>query len=387
MLALACNEAAIGHSFGYFAPQYKLISEFYERTAEILHPIKGRASKNEGVYRTTTGGRIDFWSLENDQAGRSRKYHGVAIDEAAFAKNSTMAAIWDRAIKPTLLDYSGWAIAASTPNGIDEENWFYLINQDPAHGFTVYHAPTSTNPYLPAEEIENLKTSNHPLVYRQEYLAEFVDWSSAAFFSLESLLVENQPLESYHYPDYVFAVVDSALKSGREHDGTAVVYFAVNKMFGDVKLAVLDWDIVQIDGALLETWLPSVISTLDAYNRELQPRMGNAGVWIEDKASGIILLQQGLSRGWPVRAIDSKLTALGKDERAINCSGQVYRGEVKLMRTAYQRTKDYKGILRNQLLSQLLTFRPGDKDNKRADDLLDCFTYGVALALGNNSGY
>jgi hypothetical protein len=34
----------------------------------------------------------------------------------------------------------------------------------------------------------------NPLVYAQEYLAEFVDWSGVAFFSREKLLADNLPL-------------------------------------------------------------------------------------------------------------------------------------------------------------------------------------------------
>ena len=42
--------------------------------------------------------------------------------------------------------------------------------------------------------------------------------------------------------------------------------------------------------------------------------------------NGAVLVQQAARRGWPCAAIDSKLTALGKDERAISVSGYVYRG-------------------------------------------------------------
>jgi hypothetical protein len=31
--------------------------------------------------------------------------------------------------------------------------------------------------------------------------------------------------------------------------------------------------------------------------------------------------------------------------------------------------------------------RVGDKDNKREDDLLDTFCYGIALALGDGGGF
>ena len=86
--------------------------------------------------------------------------------------------------------------------------------------------------------------------------------------------------------------------------------------------------------------------------------------------------------------IDSKLTAVGKDERAISVSGYVYRGMVKLSQNALEKVVTYKGVTRNHFTSQVLGFRIADKDaGKRADDLVDCFTYGISIALGNEEGY
>jgi hypothetical protein len=34
-------------------------------------------------------------------------------------------------------------------------------------------------------------------------------------------------------------------------------------------------------------------------------------------------------------------------------------------------------------MDQIESFRVGDKDSKREDDLLDTFCYGIALALGD----
>ena len=379
LLTVALDSAIKGQYVGYFVPQYKLLSEFYERCSEILLPVKNKSSKMEGVYRTSTGGRIDFWSLENEQAGRSRKYHKTLLDEVAFAKDSTMVAIWERAIKPTLLDFQGECIAASTPNGINEENFFYLINHEKRFNFTRFHAPTHTNPYLPKEELEKLERDNPPLVFKQEYLAEFVDWGSAAFFSLDWLLQNGQAIDYPERCDGVFAIIDSAIKSGVEHDGTAVIYVARNRYYG-IPLVILDYQLVQIDGALLETWLPTVFERLEQLGKECGARL-NFGVHIEDKASGQILLQQAERKKWNVYAIDSKLTAQGKDERAISISGKVYQSMVKLSKFAYDKTIEYKGLTRNHLLSQILTFKPSDNNRNRADDLLDCFTYAVAIGL------
>jgi hypothetical protein len=80
----------------------------------------------------------------------------------------------------------------------------------------------------------------------------------------------------------------------------------------------LDWDIAQIEGALLETWLPEVFARLEELARLCRARSGSIGAFIEDKNSGTILLQQALRRQMPAHPIDSKLTAMGKDERAIS---------------------------------------------------------------------
>jgi hypothetical protein len=185
----------------------------------------------------------------------------------------------------------------------------------------------------------------------------------------------------------VFAVIDTASKTGTDHDATAVTFFALDKLGRPAPLLILDWDIAQIEGALLETWLPMVFERLEELSRLCGARHGSLGVWIEDKNSGTILLQQAIRRQWQATAIDSKLTAMGKDERALSVSGYVYRGSVKYTDYAFNKTTVHKRKSRNHLLDQIESFRIGDKDNKREDDLLDTFCYGIAIALGNNEGF
>jgi hypothetical protein len=185
----------------------------------------------------------------------------------------------------------------------------------------------------------------------------------------------------------VFAVIDTASKTGTEHDATAVTFFARSNAGGRFPLMILDWDIAQIEGAFLETWLPTVFDRLEELARLCQARHGSLGAFIEDKNSGTILLQQALRRGMPAQAIDSKLTAVGKDERAISVSGYVFRGEVKYTDHAFHKVVTYKRRSKNHLMDQIESFRVGDKDSKREDDLLDTFCYGIALALGDSKGF
>jgi hypothetical protein len=398
---------ARGLECAWFAPQHNTWSEVYSAIVDTFRPILGQASKSAAVIRLKTGGRLDFWTLGNAIAGRGRRYHRIVIDEAAFTKegdntlDDSMMGLWEKAIKPTLFDFGGEALVCSNSNGKDPENFFYNICIDPKSGFTEFHATTLDNPLLPkrlrgesdsawaarrGQVLADLKKDNDPLVYAQEYLAEFVDWSGVAFFAREKLLEHGQPVPYPAHCDTVFAVIDTASKTGTENDGTAITFFAHNARTG-IPLMILDWDIAQIEGALLETWLPSVFKRLEDLARLCRARYGAVGAWIEDKNSGTILLQQALNRGMRAHAIESKLTALGKDERAISVSGYVHRGDVKYTEHAFNKTAVYKQKSRNHLVDQIERFRIGDKEQKREDDLLDTFCYGIALALGNNKGF
>jgi uncharacterized protein YjbJ (UPF0337 family) len=92
-------------------------------------------------------------------------------------------------------------------------------------------------------------------------------------------------------------------------------------------------------------------------------------------------------RGLQAQEIESRLTAMGKDERAISVSGYVHQGLIKYSDRAFNKTVVYKKRSRNHLLEQVESFRVGDPRSDREDDLLDTFCYGIALALGNNEGF
>ena len=399
---------AQGYECAWMAPQHKTWSEVYPEITRMLGPILERSSKTSGVIRTKTGGRQDFWSLENGIAGRSRRYHRVVIDEAAFTKDGdnktdgSMMEIWEKSIKPTLYDYGGEVLVCSNTHGKNSENFFYNICEDPQYGFGTFHATTMDNPVLPkrlqnetdetwmrrrSELLEGLRTGNDPLVYAQEHLAEFVDWAGVAFFARDKLLVNGEPVPFPANCECLFAVIDTASKTGTEHDATAVTYFAYDPYRSGFQLMILDWDIVQIEGDLLATWLPAVFKRLEELAKQCRARGGSLGAMIEDKNSGTILLQQALRRGMKATAINTKLTAMGKDERALNVSGYVFRGQVKYTDYAFNKATEYKRRTKNHLMDQIEGFRMGDKDGKREDDLLDTFCYGMALSLGNSEGF
>lgn len=399
------NAAIKGQYCGWFAPAYRYISEVYNEFVDMLSPVIVSKNKTDGIIRIEGGGLIEFWSLEDERAGRSRKYHKVVLDEAAYTKSRTAMTTWKTAIEPTLLDYRGRALAISNTLGNDPDNFLYQLCKDPKHGFAEFHAPSIANPLLPLRrpgesraahqlrrtaDFAELRTRTDPLVFLQEFEAEFVDWSGVAFFSVDKLLMGGLPVGLPQWCDLVFGVIDSASKTEKRHDGTACTWFGLirngHELLG-YKLVILDWTVAQIEGALLETWLPEVLANGERLARETRARGGFVGVWIEDASSGTILLQQAARKGLAAQAIPETLRALGKDQRALNASPYHYRGEVKIAREAWEKTMVFKEVSRNHLVTQISGFRMADPDaHKRSDDLLDTYCYGVAIALAGAEG-
>lgn len=236
-----------------------------------------------------------------------------------------------------------------------------------------------------------------PEWFTREHWANFENtprtWSSlyqqlprpleGSLFKVEKMLVDGRPVSYPGTCDFVFAVVDSALKTGDRNDGTAVTFFARNRFVGH-PLLILDWDIIQIESDLISDWFPSVMGRLAELAQACGARLGSVGAFVEDKGSGITLLQRATRNGWPAQAIDSKLTSMSKDARGTGVSDFVHQGQVKLTEPAYNKTVSYKGRTQNHFLSQFFGYRLGVSN--QADDLYDTGVYGIALALGDPDG-
>jgi hypothetical protein len=304
-----------------------------------------------------------------------------------------MQDIWEQSIAPTLIDKDGNAWMAGTPKGVDSDNYFYVActNKDPAAGqvWDEFHAPSSANPHLSAKALAEFKENLPPLVYQQEVLAEFVDWSGVSFFAADNLLVDSLPVQYPAFCDFILVILDTATKIKKINDGTGVIFCAYSAM-AEVKLVVLDYDCVQVEGGSLEVWLPSVFERAEDLAIQCHARNG-VKKFIEDKASGSILLQQCKKHQaqaanakdferWIAHPIPGELTAMGKEGRAIDVSGFVYQNKIKFSEYAYNKVIKFKETTKNHLWSQVIGFRFNGESSEAHDDLLDTFTYACQLA-------
>lgn len=171
---------------GWFAPTYKLLGDAWRELDRVLEPLIVRSDASDHRMEFRTGSSLECWTLDKPDAGRSRSYHEVIVDEAAMVANLEVA--WQQAILPTLTDYDGNAWFLSTPKGT--ASYFHTLfrrGQDPLQKqWRSWQQPTSTNPYIRPEVIERFREDVTDLVFSQEYLAQFVSWVGAVFRKIEA---------------------------------------------------------------------------------------------------------------------------------------------------------------------------------------------------------
>ena len=72
---LSIIPAAHGMYVGYWCPTYKDLSEVWKEVKYRIHPIVKHKDEQLKQIITLNGGIIDFWSMDDPNSGRGRKYH------------------------------------------------------------------------------------------------------------------------------------------------------------------------------------------------------------------------------------------------------------------------------------------------------------------------
>jgi len=137
-----------------------------------------KITKDEQMVTFSSGGTVQVRSADNPESLRGDGLNFVVLDECAFMRQSA----WRESLRPALSDRRGGAMFISTPKG---RNWFwrlFLRGQDAGEpDWASWQRPTSENPYIDPAEIEAAKRELPERIFRQEYLAEFLDDAGGVF--------------------------------------------------------------------------------------------------------------------------------------------------------------------------------------------------------------
>lgn len=163
----------------------------YKQTKKIKKLIQ-KGLKGSGVISSTDGERnsitlingteIIFASVHNPDSMLGEDIDFEFLDEAARYKEETFTAT----LKPMLFTRGKKCFLISTPKG---KNWFYklfMYGKDPLQPrYECFKGVQSDNPFGNKDELEDAKRTLPSALYRQEYLAEFVDGGGDVFDNVD----------------------------------------------------------------------------------------------------------------------------------------------------------------------------------------------------------
>jgi len=267
--------AAEGGRAWWVSPTYKTSAAGWRPLRRLGSQIGAEVRRVDRQVILPGGGTVEVRSADNPDSLRSEGLDFVVLDECAFMTE----AAWSEALRPALSDRLGKALFISTPKG---RNFFWRNWQRGTDGgdWASWQFPTADNPYIAAGEIETARQELPERIFRQEYLAEFIDETGSIFRRITeaATATESGPLPGHQYA----MGVDWA----KHQDFTAITVMDINTK----SLAYMD-RFNQIDYALQT-------NRLRALYEQYQPTV----IVAERNAMGEPLIEQLQRDGLPVRA-------------------------------------------------------------------------------------
>jgi len=150
--------------------------------------VAKRKSSPPFRHEFENGARLDYRTTDGD-ANVSVGLDWVVMDEAA---KGIPERAWTQEIRPTLSDTDGDAMFISTPDGKGLFHDMWQRGQSDDHDDVAsWRWATYANPHVPDEEVDAARTDIPDRIFRQEYLAEFLD-DTGGVFDVERASAEYQ---------------------------------------------------------------------------------------------------------------------------------------------------------------------------------------------------
>ena len=206
-----CLEVATrGGRAWWVAPNYKMSEVGWRPLRRMGGKIGAEIRKVDRQVLLPNGGEVTVRSADNPDTLRGEGLDFVVLDECAFIPE----AAWTEALRPALSDREGGAIFISTPK---RRNWFFRLWQSglSSNGsgmWASWQFPTISNPHINPDEIEAARKTLPVDIYRQEYLAEFLEGEGAVFRNIMACMGAPDP-SGDHRGHQIVAGVDWAKQS------------------------------------------------------------------------------------------------------------------------------------------------------------------------------
>lgn len=252
--------------------------------------------------------RITFFSADQPDNLRGGQYDGIIVNEAGFMEN--LEELWAGPLAAMLLDRSGWAWIMGTPNGKNAFHKFFLrgLNAKSPDGvrdnaWKSYRFPTYANPFIKKESIDQFKEDLPEDLFKQEYLAEFLDTGGTVFKGLNAMRVRSQGLTLLPQADGCRVGADL----GRYRDWTVLTALSSDhRVIGFDRFKDLTWELVeQRILAFMSRYRGRLVIDVSSQGEGLAERIEQRGILVDkvkytnrSKAQQVtnlqILIEQGV---------------------------------------------------------------------------------------------
>ncbi len=231
-------EAIIKHgaTAWWVSPTYKMSSAIWRNFVKLIGGYASWVNSADRIMEFPNGASLTIWS--GDKGGDSMRGGApdlAIIDEAAMIKSGDM---WNAVIRPALMTKQGRAMFLSTPRG---HNWFWQLfnmGNDPMQpDYKSWSFPSVYNPIQLPGEIEQARATLPDRLFRQEYLAEFIEDAGGVFRNVIQCCTSDN--RAPYVGRFVFGI-----DWGRENDYTvvSVIDAATNTQVDMDRINKVSWE-------------------------------------------------------------------------------------------------------------------------------------------------
>lgn len=165
---------------GWVSPVYSQAKSVYDILIESSKDLITSSNRMELIIHWINGSTTKFLSSDSPDSIRGFRFTHLIMDEVAFMKERAI----DQAILPTLNPNGKKCLMISTPKGKNHFYDWFLKEESVSMQF-----PLTECPYVLPELVQAAKTSLPPDLFRQEFLAEFVDSANDVFVGVDKVAV------------------------------------------------------------------------------------------------------------------------------------------------------------------------------------------------------
>lgn len=182
-----------GCNIGWVTPIYKQGKKVFTELEKVTKQSNLFEYNSSELTVKGFNSTVSFFSGERPDNIRGNTFDFLIIDEYAFTREE----LWSEVLSATVLVKGKKVLFISTPKG---KNHFYKLSLQPNYDerYKYIHFTSYDTPFINHLDLEERKRSLPNHIFRQEYLAEFIDNASGLFTNVRECILEPKQSKKYY---------------------------------------------------------------------------------------------------------------------------------------------------------------------------------------------